>query len=107
MTVRNIANIDRPSFIAELFIVSEFSSDEKLNQYCDFLRTMLDKHAPPSLLKVISHNSSLWFESIRYELFIARREGHHAEEMEQHEVNYFQGHVQTGKAQGLKTCAHS
>ena len=41
-TVRNIANIDRPLFIAELSSVSEFSSVEKANQYCDFLRTVLD-----------------------------------------------------------------
>ena len=37
-TVRNIANIDRPSFIAELSSVSEFSSVENANQFCDFLR---------------------------------------------------------------------
>ena len=56
-TVRNIANIDRPSFIAEVSSVSEFSSVEKANQFCDFLRTVLDKHAPPSLRKVTSlHN---------------------------------------------------
>ena len=45
-TVMNIANIDRPSFIAELSSVSEFSSVENANQFCDFLRTVLDKHAP-------------------------------------------------------------
>ena len=67
-TVRNIANIDRPLFIAELSSVSEFSSVEKANQFCDFLRTVLDKHAPPSLRKVMTHNSSPWFESINYEL---------------------------------------
>ena len=67
-TVRNIANIDRPSFIAELSSVSEFSSVENANQFCDFLRTVLDKHAPPSLRKVITHSSSPWFESIRDEL---------------------------------------
>ena len=78
-TVRNIANIDRPSFIAEVSSVSEFSSVEKANQFCDFLRTVLDKHAPPSLQKVITHNSSPWFESIRDELFIAKRERHQAE----------------------------
>ena len=44
-----MANIDRPSFIAELSSVSEFSSDEKASQYCDFLRTVLDKHEPSSL----------------------------------------------------------
>ena len=66
-TVRNIANIDRPSFIAELSSVSEFSSDEKANQFCDYLRTVLDKHAPPSMRKVVTHNSSPWFDSIRYE----------------------------------------
>ena len=64
-TVRNIANIDRPSFIAELSSVSEFSSVENSNQFCYFLRTVLDKHAPPSLQKVITHSSSPWFESIR------------------------------------------
>ena len=58
-TVRNIANIDRPSFIAEFSSVSEFSSVEKASQFCDFLCTVLDKHAPPSLKKVITHNSSL------------------------------------------------
>ena len=44
-TIRNIASIDRPSFIAELSTVSEFSSVEKVNQFCDFLRTVLDNHA--------------------------------------------------------------
>ena len=57
-TVRNIANIDRASFIAELSGVSEFSLVEKANQFCDFLRTVLNKHAPPSLRNVITHNSS-------------------------------------------------
>ena len=64
-TFMNIANIDRPSFIAELSSVLEFSSVEKANQFCDFLRTVLDRHAPPSLHKVITHSSSPWFESIR------------------------------------------
>ena len=44
-----------------------------------FLRTVLDKHAPPSLRKVITHSSSPWFESIRDELFIAKRERRQAE----------------------------
>ena len=77
--VRNIANIDRPSFIVELSSVSEISSVEKANQFCDSLRTVLDKHAPPSQRKVITHNSSPWLESIRYELFMAKRERHQAE----------------------------
>ena len=75
-TVRNIANIERPSFIAEL---SSVSSVENANQFCDFLRTVLDKHAPPSLRKVITHSSSPWFDSIRDELFIAKRERRQAE----------------------------
>ena len=50
-----------------------------MNQYCDSLCTVLDKHAPPSLQKVINHNSSPWFESMRYELFIAKRERRQAE----------------------------
>ena len=41
----NMAIIDRPSFNAELSSVSEFSSVEKENQFSDFLRTVLDKHA--------------------------------------------------------------
>ena len=57
-TARNMANIDHPSFIAELSSVSEFSSVEKVNQYCHFLCSVLDKHASPSLQKVITHNSS-------------------------------------------------
>ena len=68
-----MANIDRPSLIAELFSVSEFSSVEKANQYCDSLRTVLDKHALPSLRKVVNNNSSPWFESMRDELLIAKR----------------------------------
>ena len=60
-----MANIDHPSLNAELSSVSEFSSVEKANLCCDFLRTVLDKHAPASLQKVITHNSSPWFESIR------------------------------------------
>ena len=78
-TVRNIANIDRPSFIAELSSVSEFSSVEDANQFCDFLRTVLDKLAPPFLRNVIFLCSSPWFESIRDEIFIAKKERRLAE----------------------------
>ena len=38
------------------------------------MRTVVDKHSPPSLRKVIAHNSSKWDESIRDEHFIAKRE---------------------------------
>ena len=78
-TDRNMANIDRPSSIAELSSASEFSSVEKANQYCNFLRTALDTRAPSSLRKVINHKSSPWFESIRDELLIAKRERRQAE----------------------------
>ena len=78
-TVRNIAKIDRSSFIAEHSGVSEFSSVENSNQFCDFLRTVIDKHAPPSLRKVITHNSSPWFESIRDDISIAKRKRRQAE----------------------------
>ena len=78
-TVRNIAKIDRPSFIAELSGVSEFSSVENASQFCDFLRTVIDKHAPPSLWNVMTHISSPWFESIRDDLFIAKRKRRQAE----------------------------
>ena len=44
-----------------------------------FLRTALDKHAPPSLRKVITYNCSPCFESISDELFIAKRERRQAE----------------------------
>ena len=76
---RTVRNIDRSSFIAELSSVSEFSSVEKANQLCDSLRTVLDKNAPPSMRKDITHNSSPWFKSIRDELFIAKRERCQAE----------------------------
>ena len=56
-----------------------FSSVENANQFCDFLRTVIDKHVPPSLRKVITHNSSPWFESIRDDLFIAKRKRRQAE----------------------------
>ena len=78
-TVRNMANIDRPSFIVKHSSVSEFSFVEKANQYYDFLRTVLDRHAPHSLQRVINHNSSPWFESIRDKIFIAKRERRQAE----------------------------
>ena len=78
-TVRNIANIDRPSFIAELSSVLEFSSVENANQFCDFLRTVIDRHAPHFQRKAMTHNSSPWFESIRNELFVAKRERRQAE----------------------------
>ena len=74
-----MANIDRPPFIAELSNVSEYSSVEKENQYCDFLRTVLDKHSLPSLRKVVNSNSSPWFESIRDEPLMAKRERRQAE----------------------------
>ena len=74
-----MANIDRPSFIAERSSVSAFSSVEKANQYCDFLCTVLDKHSPHSLRKVVNHNSSPWYESIRDEFFKARRDVMHRE----------------------------
>ena len=107
-TVRNIANIDRPSFIAELSSVSEFSSVEKANQFSDYLRSVVDKHTPPSMRKVINHNSSPWFESTRNELFIAKRERRQVERKWRNtKLTFFQGYIQTGKAQGFKTCAHS
>ena len=65
MAEGNMANIDRQSFIATHSSVSEFSSVENVSQYCGFLRAVLDTHAPPSLRKVIHHNSSPWFDSIR------------------------------------------
>ena len=74
-----MANIECSSFIAVLPNVSEFSSVENPNQFCDFLCTVLDKHAPNYQQKVITHNSSPWFEPIRYELCMAKREIRQAE----------------------------
>ena len=45
----------------------------------DFLRTVLDKQAPPSLRKVVNHDSSPWFESITDGLLIAKKERRQAE----------------------------
>ena len=39
----------------------------------------MDRHSPPSLLKVITHKSSPWFESIRDDLLIAKRKRRQAE----------------------------
>ena len=75
----NMAIIDHPSFNAELSSVSKFSCVENASQFCNYLHTVLDKHAPPFLWKVIAHNSSPWLESIRDELFIAKRERRQAE----------------------------
>ena len=69
-----LVHIDRPSLNTELSNVSEFSSIEKVNQLSDFLCTVPNKHAPPSLRKVITHSSTPWFESMRDELFIAKNE---------------------------------
>ena len=66
-TVRNMDNIDRPSFIAELSSVSEFSSVEKTDQHCQFFCTVLHMYARHSPRKDITHISSQWFESIRDE----------------------------------------
>ena len=81
-TVRNIANIGRPSLIAELSSVSQFSSVENASQFCDSLRTAMDKYAPHSLRKAMTHNSSPWFESIGDEPFIAKRKRRQADRSE-------------------------
>ena len=74
--VTDMANIDRRIRIVGLSDVSECSSLEMAKH---FLRTVLDKHAPPSLRNVRNQNSSQWFQSIRDELFIAKRERRQAE----------------------------
>ena len=107
-TVRNITNIDRPSFFAELSSVSEFSSVDNANQFCDFLRTVIDKHAPPSLRKAITHNSSPCFKSIRDELFIAKRERRQAERKWRNtKLTIFNDLYGQAKHKVSKTCAHS
>ena len=69
-----MANIDRPSFIAERSSVSESSSVEKANQNCNCFRNVRDMHAPHLMRKVMNHTSSTWFKSIRDDHFIAKRE---------------------------------
>ena len=78
-TVRNMANIGRPPFIDELSSASEFSSVEWASQYSHPSSTVLDKHAPPSLRKAMTHNSSPWFQSIRDKLLIAKIKRRQAE----------------------------
>ena len=60
-----MANINRPSSIADISNISEILSVERANRHCDFLLTALDKHAPPSLQKVINYNSSACLEALR------------------------------------------
>ena len=77
-TIRKIDNIDRHHLLLNF---QEFQSFLLLKRQTssDSLRTALDKHALHSLQKVITHNSSPWLESIRDELFIAKRERRQAE----------------------------
>ena len=77
-TVMNIDNIDRPSFIAELSSVSEFHLLKRRTSSVTFSHCTRSA-CIPSLRKVITHNSSPWFESIRDELSIAKRERRQAE----------------------------
>ena len=65
--------------LVNFLVFQSFHLLKNANQFCDFLRTVIDKHAPPSLRKVITHNSSPWFESIRDDLFIAKRKRRQAE----------------------------
>ena len=83
-----MANIDRPSFNAELSSVSEFSSVEKANQFCDFLHTVLDKHAPPSLRKEKQLLSMVWVNK-RLTFYSYERKTSSREEMQEHKVSYF------------------
>ena len=45
-------------------VLQSFHLLKRRNSTVNFF-TLLDKHAPPSLQKVITHNSSPWYESIR------------------------------------------
>ena len=53
-TIRTMANVNRPSFNAEHSSVSASSSVEWVSQFCDFLRTVLDFHAPSSMRKKLT-----------------------------------------------------
>ena len=101
-----MANLYRPSLIAELSSVLDFSSVEKANQYYHYLRTALDKHAPPSLRKVRNHNSSLRFELIRDEHIKARRERRRAERKWSNTKLTIIKDLRRQAKQGFKTWAH-
>ena len=79
MTVWKIANIDRQSIIAELSSVSEFSSIEMANQFCEFFSTMLSMQTLPYLQKFRKRNCFPWFELIRYERFKTKSKKRQAE----------------------------
>ena len=55
MTVKNIINIDCPSFIIHHFRVF---TGWKANQFCDFLNTVLNKHTLPPPWEARNHNPS-------------------------------------------------
>ena len=68
-----IANIDGPIFIAEVSNISDFSTVDKVNQFCHILHTRRDNHVPHSEVKVGNHNSFSLIESTRYELLKATK----------------------------------
>ena len=55
--------------------------DNRLDRHLLYTNTccILDKHSPPSLRNVMTHDSTPWHKSIRDELFIAKRERRQAE----------------------------
>ena len=79
MTVRNMANIDCPSFIAHHFNVSGFSFVVDVNQFCTFFAHCNRQTCSPSLRNFSNNNSFSWFELIREELYKTKRERHRAE----------------------------
>ena len=66
-------------FITEFPNISEFSSVEKAKQFCNFLHTVLGKHASPYLQKAGNGKSYSWFDSTTYVLFRAMKELHQAD----------------------------
>ena len=71
----------------------------------DFLRTVLDKHAPASLQKAMTLNSSPWLESMRDVLLLAKREMRQAERNTKYTI--FKDMYGQVELKVSKTCTHS
>ena len=81
-TVRNVRAVDRSVFAGDLtagLAASPSPSAEHADQYCASLRSVLDRHAPPTKRKVTERPSSPWFSLVSEELLVAKRERRQAE----------------------------
>ena len=81
-TVRNVRAVGRSVFAGDLtagLAASPSPSAEHADQYCASLRSVLDRHAPPTKRKVTERPSSPWFSLVSEELLVAKRERRQAE----------------------------